>query len=598
MALQQRSDFKGLNDLYLDTAQYNLDPAFQNLFLQDPKEMDQRRINAYRYFMDFYKGKQWEEAGEWNPAFGGNRIVQEEFNRRTWPLSRAIVDKLISFLVKEPWTVKLPKELQPETEAHESPDPTEPNTDPNKDPSEQYDPGQPQNADNSDDAPYNVPTQPNKKEANPISDILEAVWRANNREQFSYDMAAMGCITGDCFVKVYYDEDFYAEGVGELKFQVLDSRTVIPFFDGQDKNKLIGARIQYPMFELQADGSKKKVSYTEVHTDSNIITFIDGEVDNVAPNPLGELLIIHIKNEPLPFERFGRSDLEDLILLQKEFNEKTSDFSEILAYHAAPVTIVKGARLPTLDKGARKVWAGIPEKGDVFNLNLEADLSSSLEYMDRLKKMMHELGNVPEEALGALQNVSNTSGAALHVQYQPLIERIQKKQICYALGLQKLNGIILRFYEAVGALELPEDVPPSLKYQTYIEWGDALPRDRSIDLSDIATEMGLGIESKRGALRRLGEEDPESKLEEIREEQLEDSQMDFMTAGLSQFGDPGAGPDSMGTAPGAQDGPQKDVSGAVNASKTNPNTHSQQTSIGAVKSAAQTSTGKNKKRPF
>lgn len=544
---RQRGDFSGITDQYMDTAAYNLDPMIQNYLIQDVKELDQRRFRSYKYFMDFYKGRHWEESGEYNPAYGVKSFVQEEFNRRTWNIARAMVDKLVSFMAKEGFSIKLPPELEED-----------------------------------------------KPDENPIHDVLEAVWRANSREKFCFDMALMGCITGDCFVKVHYDEDFYADGIGELRFKVLDSRLVLPFFDGENAEKMIGARIQYPVNELQADGSKKKVIFTEIHTESTIATFIDGELDNVAPNPLAQLMVVHIKNEPLPFERYGRSDLYDLIMPSKEYNEKLSDISEILAYHASPITVVKGARLQTLERGARKVWGGIPKDGDVFNLALGDDLGSSMEYLDRLKKHLHEISNVPEEALGALQNVSNTSGAALHVQYQPLLERIQKKQIEYGLGLRKINQIILKFYEAVGAVDLPEDLAPSLKYQTFIQWGDALPRDRSIDLSDISTEIGLGIESKRGALKRLGEENPDQKLEEIKQEMLEQAEMDFMAAGITGFGDPEAGAD--GTMAGANDGPQNDVSGAVAQAKTNPVSQGNQTSIDAVKKSAQTQ-GNNQGRP-
>lgn len=541
-----RSDFTGLTDWYLDTSKYQLDPAFKNLYLQDVKELDQRRIEGYRYFMRFYKDRHWEETGEVNPAYGNRNLLSEEFNRRTWNHARNIVDKLVSFLVKEPWSTKLPEELS---------------------------------------------------EIEEVQDVLDSVWEANDREEFSYKMAYMGCITGDCFIKVSYDEDFYAEGIGELRFEVLDSRTVIPFWDDKDRTKMIGCRIEYPINEVREDGSTAQVMYREIHTESNIVIMYDDEIETVLPNPLGEMLVVHIKNEPLPFERFGRSDLEALILPSKEFNEKISDLSEILAYHAAPITIVKGARVQQLERGARKVWGGIPKDGDVFNLNLEADLTSSLEYIKQLRTYIAETGAVPEEALSNLQNISNTSGSSLQLQYQPIVDRTMKKQVCYGIGLKQLNRLILRFYEAVGILDLPEDLSPSKKYKTSIQWGQALPRDRSMDLADISTEMGLGIESKIGALKRLGEENPDSKLEQIAEEMMEQAQMDFMTAGLSGFGDPTAGPEDIGTKSGAEDGPQQDVSQAVKSAKTNPVTQGNQTSVQAVKRSAQEKTGKFKNKP-
>lgn len=548
-----RKDFTGLTDQYLDTSAYAIDPTFQQWLTKDEKELDQRRFRAYKYFMDFYRGRHWEEAGEFNPAYGNKSFAHEEFNRRTWNIAQNIVDKLIAFLVKEPWTIKLPAELEPDNLRDEI-------------------------------------------EPNPIHDLLESVWQANDRATFSYRMAYMGCVTGDCFIKLTYDEDFYAEGAGELIMSVLDSRTVQPFFDDMEKDKLIGVRIQYPVKEVQEDGSTRVVMYQELHTEGSIVYALDYEVQQVVPNPLGELMVVHIKNEPLPFERYGRSDLYNLIMANKEYNEKRSDISEILAYHAAPVTVIKGARVQNLEKGARKVWGGIPKDGDVYNLNLDADLSSSLQYLEDLKTHLHETGCVPPETLSNLQAVSNTSGSAMHLQYQPILDRIARKRPEYTRGLVRLNRLILRFYEACGVVELP-DIAPALKYKTTIKWGDSLPRDRSIDLADISTEMGLGIESKRGALKRLGEENPDAKLDEIKREMVDQAEMDFMTAGLGGFGDPVAGPDGMGGAStGADDGTQNDVSGAVNAAKTNPITQGSQTSIQAVKKSAQTTTNQNRTR--
>lgn len=539
-----RSDFTGLSDTYLDSTAFNLDPAFQNLYLRDPKELDQRRWNGYRYFMDFYKGKQWEEVGEFNPAFGGVNPLNEEFQRRTWNHGKNVIDKLVAFLVKEAFTVTLPPELKDMTEAQ---------------------------------------------------DVLDGVWKANSKETFAYDLALMGCITGDAFVKVSYNDSFYADGIGELQFEVLDSRTVLPFFDSMDRRKLVGARIQYPIYQVDDTGQRDKMLYQEVHTESTIVTIINDEVQSVIPNPLGELMIVHIKNDPLPYERFGRSDLEDLILPIKEYNEKISDISEILAYHAAPITIIKGARVQQLEKGARKVWGGIPKDGDVYNLGLNADLMSSLEYLRQLRQFISESSGVPQETLGALQNVSNTSGSALYLQYQPIIDKIRTKQAWYGAGLEKINKLTLMFYEAIGALEYPEDVPPGLRYKTIVKWGNALPRDRSIDLSDISTEMGLGIESKKGALKRLGEEAPDDKLLEIESESIRQADLDYVTSGLMQGIAPGEEQtyEDTGTAAGAEDGPQNDVEGAVAQAKTNPLTQGEQTSVQAVKRSAQTTTGDN-----
>ena len=544
----RRTDFKGITDMYMDTAAYNLDPSF-NYYLQDPRELDQRRLRAYKYYMDFYDGRQWDDVvgsvtmSEWNPAYGYYYSWNEDFNRRTWNISKNIVDKLVDWMCQEEFKVKLSPELLRLLR---------------------------EDNDLSNDNP----------DGNPFQQVLENVWEANNRPEFTYNMAYQGCVTGDCFVKVSYDPDFYADGVGEISLTVLDSRTVIPYWDGHNKRKMVGCRIQYPTKEVQSDGSLNTVMYTEIHTEGTIIEVVDGEVSNTYPNPLGEMLIVHMPNEPLPYRKYGRSDLESLLLPNKEYNEKASDLSEILAYHAAPVTIIKGARVQNLERGARKVWGGIPKDGDVYNLGLDSDTQVAMNYLELLRKHLFECGGVPEESLGATQQVSNTSAVALHVQYQPLIERIKKKQIHYGKGLRKINELILKFYEAAGHLEFPSELSPAKKYKTEIVWGDSLPRDRSLDLADISTEMGLGIESKKGALVRMGEEAPEMKLEEIEDELVHDAEVQFMTAGM---GGPGG---QSGAASGGM--PQNDVSGAIAASKTNPVTQGNEVAQQAVKNSAQT----------
>ena len=546
----QRKDFKGITDMYLDTAAYNLDPSF-NYYLQDPRELDQRRLRAYKYYMDFYDGKHWDDVvgsvtmSEWNPAYGYYYSWNEDFNRRTWNISKNIVDKLVDWMCQEEWKVKLSHELVELTSKSES-----------------------------------------DTETNPFQEVLENVWEANSRHEFTYDLAYQACIVGDAFIKIAYEPNFYADGVGEIKLTVLDSRTVMPYWDGHNKRKMVGCRIQYPTKEIQSDGSLKSVMYTEIHTEGTIMELIDGELDKSYPNPLGEVLIVHVPNEPLPYRKYGRSDLESLLLPNKEYNEKASDLSEILAYHAAPVTIIKGARVQNLERGARKVWGGIPKDGDVYNLGLTSDTSAALEYLDLLKKHLHETGNVPAESLGAEQAVSNTSAVALHVQYQPLIERITKKRIHFGKALRKINELILKFYEEAGVIEFPSDLSPAKKYKTEITWGDALPRDRSLDLADMSTEIGLGIESKHGALIRLGEESPDMKLQEIEDEQIHDAEVQWQTAGMGSM-DP-----SMGGPGGAASGgvPQNDVSGAIAASKTNPVTQGNGVAQQAVKNSAQTQT--------
>jgi hypothetical protein len=62
-----------------------------------------------------------------------------------------------------------------------------------------------------------------------------------------------------------------------------------------------------------------------------------------------------------------------------------------------------------------------------------------------------------------------------------------------------------------------------LTYQSYVQFPPPLPLDKLIVLNEIQTKIGMGLESKEGALRHLGEEFPEEKLAEIRSELRDDA---------------------------------------------------------------------------
>ena len=149
---------------------------------------------------------------------------------------------------------------------------------------------------------------------------------------------------------------------------------------------------------------------------------------------------------------------------------------------------------------------------------------------------------VPETALGQAQPISNTSGVALSIQFQPLMNRYHQKIIQYANGLERVNELILLNL----AIKEPEtftwnpttnvplkpgqlpqlDPNDDITYRSIVHFPQPLPLDKLIALNEIQTKMSLGLESKEGALRALGEEFPAEKIQEIRQELIDDAKAD------------------------------------------------------------------------
>jgi hypothetical protein len=165
-----------------------------------------------------------------------------------------------------------------------------------------------------------------------------------------------------------------------------------------------------------------------------------------------------------------------------------------------------------------------------------------MDFMDRLKTAMHEMTGVPKTALGEAQPISNTSGVALSIQFQPLMNRYHQKIVQYSHGLERINELVLRTlaFKEPETFTLNPDVdgtpePEQLiqldpadpeTYRTYCHFPPPLPLDKLIVLNEIQSLLSLGLQSKEGALRELGEEFPASVLQEIRKELIDDAVAD------------------------------------------------------------------------
>jgi hypothetical protein len=379
-----------------------------------------------------------------------------------------------------------------------------------------------------------------------VPNRLERVWEIDNdKQRVLLEMGQLGSITGDCFVKVAYEEP-WNDSVGRLhpgrvRLLPLNSAFAFPEFHPHDRSRLLRFKQKYRFWGTSLEGTRQVFTYVEILTDDIIEEYINDELIDSRPNPLGKIPVVHIPNIPVSGSPWGLSDSQDIITLNRSYNEISTDVADIINYHAAPVTVIVGAKASNLEKGAKKVWGGLPKDAQVFNLEGGgAGLQGALQYLEMLKRSMHEIMNIPETALGQVQPISNTSGVALSIQFQPLMNRYSQKISQYGRGLQEINELVLlnlAIKEPQTFIYNPDEDGPidpdqltqldpndPLTYVTYAHFPPPLPLDKIVLLNELAQKMSMGLESKEGALRAMGEEFPEEKLEEIRQELIEDAQ--------------------------------------------------------------------------
>ena len=380
-----------------------------------------------------------------------------------------------------------------------------------------------------------------------IPALYKRIWEVDNDKMPTImEIAQQGGVSGDEFVKVAYDPP-YTDSVGvvhpgRVRILPLNPTFCFPEFHPHDRDRLIRFKLKYKFWATSAEGTRSVYTYTEIITDDVVEEYVNDELVDSRPNPLGVIPIAWTPNFRVSGSPWGLSDIAEIIPLNREYNEKASDVSDIINYHAAPITIIKGAKPGSLEKGANKVWGGLPKDADVFNLEGHGDIDGGLSFMERLKQAMHEMTGVPESALGQIQPISNTAGVALAIMYQPMMQKWAQKKLTYGSLFKQINRLALMTLflfepqtlvydpatEGIIQEGMPEVVDPydPLVYQHNVEWTPPLPVDALMKLQEIQLKMALGLESKQGALRDLGNAFPDEKQQEIFEEQIEDAKME------------------------------------------------------------------------
>ncbi|MEV5264812.1 phage portal protein [Streptomyces werraensis] len=424
--------------------------------------------------------------------------------------------------------------------------------------------------------------------------LLDRVWNVDNdKKSVLWQMGENGGVSGDCFVKVAYEPEWTDPAgtfhAGRVRVLPLNGAQCFPEYHPHDRDRMLRFKLKYKFWGTSLEGTRQVYTYTEIITDEYIEEYVNDELLDARENPLGQIPVVHIRNISISGSPWGLADIVDVIPLNREFNEKATEISDIINYHAAPVTIITGAKASNLEKGPRKIWGGLPKDAQVFNLENGVDLSGPLAYLDLVKRSMHELTGVPESALGQAQAISNTSGVALSIQFFPLMQRYTLKQTNYTDGLRRINELILRtlfLYEPETRIYNPDtqgirtseqqplviDIRDPEVYDIKCEWPPPLPVDVLVKLNEIQAKLALGLESKRGALRDLGAAFVDEKMQEIFDERLaeakEEGALEFTKAQIASAilrstGLPPTGVESPPPAPASGSSSKDTTSGAT-----------------------------------
>jgi len=374
-------------------------------------------------------------------------------------------------------------------------------------------------------------TQVDKELEKVVEELMMYHWGKSKKCELAYEILQMGSITGDAWLGVNWLDD---EDEKFCKVSIFDSRQCFPRFTNGDYNKLESFLVRQPLDKTASQPYRMSViKYTkdkvetwkqkDVAIDEKTITKYDQDIQE---NPYNFIPVVHVKNKPNSASYYGKSDSNDILKVNKVYNELMQQLKSVIDYHVTPTTVITGASAKSLKKGLGQIWSGLPPEANVFNLGLDVDLSATTSFIKDLKTAMHELSDVPENALGKIQAISNTSAAALQITYHPLMQQANIKAMTYGEGITTINTMILKILKIQDPtnvrLKKIEKLSPDFLSEMRVEpvFAFGFPKDKTDELNRAQMEINMHLSSRKEIMERMGKENIPELLEEIDKDML------------------------------------------------------------------------------
>lgn len=236
---------------------------------------------------------------------------------------------------------------------------------------------------------------------------------------------------------------------------------------------------------------------------------IAGQVVRDQANPYAAIPYVIVANNPRPHAFWGESDLVDLYDVCRELNTRMSSLSHVLAVSGAPIAVlenVDGSEGISVGPGAK--WE-LPEGARAYLLDLlgGGGVGLHVQYVDLLYRALHDLSETPRTAFGDAGR--DLSGAALEVEVQPLIQKVQRKRRVWDAFYRQRNSLLLDYLRRFGGL----DLAGPWRFETI--WPSVLPSDIDGAVRNATQLVAGGIHSRRTAMAALGGTDPDREFQQI-----------------------------------------------------------------------------------
>jgi phage terminase large subunit-like protein len=363
----------------------------------------------------------------------------------------------------------------------------------------------------------------------PEQEAVKAFLKDNDFDEQIVDIALSGFITGHSFVRLYEPDNGDAiTPDNPPRMTLLDPRLVSVFWDISDIRRVLWYRLTWEMKDgngksdyrrqdivpswlvpqeptVTAEGDPQPVAadtvtwwIIEYESKNNFQWTERGRDEWIYPFAP----IVHWKNAYAPHEFYGRSDLRHTAISDAA-NFIASNTARIIRFHAHPRTIARGMDASGMTETAVDGMWSIGE-GEIFNLEMQSDLGSSLNYLDMLRRAYFTQMRVVDLST-VKDNLGQITNFGVRMMFKDMLDNITHKRSVYGNGLSEVvrRALVMMGF---GEVERPED-----------KWSDPLPTNKLEIVTALEKENTLQLTSKQTMQEELGR-DPVIESERMSEE--------------------------------------------------------------------------------
>lgn len=381
------------------------------------------------------------------------------------------------------------------------------------------------------------------KRAKNYEALLYRLWKENKMREKLLQASRDRLIAGNVVCKILFNNR-----TGKLHYIFRPATEFIPVYSDDDFEELIagvfvqereddnGRTIYWKQtFSLEADG---KCYLHEALYDQSL-----NVVETITPKASMEIDFLPIVTFPvqdLSGEVDNNAEARDLKEQNDILNQLNEDAIDSLKFEMFSMTALIGVPSGTANQlkiapaSVLEISGGMNDGGKVDVKKIEGGFNWKDAYKDtyaRIKGAMHEITHLPQIVPQEL-NFGGLNGEALHVLFHTIIQETEEHWLVWQDRLQELHEKSIKYLQARTDRNNFAYDKAVLKaigddYSNEINFVLPLPENRADLVELLSVEVGSGFESTKGAIQRLGTDDVDLKLKEIKNEKQ--ANMDMVT---------------------------------------------------------------------